>query len=511
MKPSQRIAAVVLIAFLAVCIRVMVLFSLDTILPQEGLHVDENTYVTGPFVPGIHGISRPPGMFLAALISGIDENAVPARAIISLISLVPAAALYLSLGRRDRWAAAASAGLAFSPFMILYGLQIMPAVPAAALLSLSLLAAVRRRYCLAGFLTGAAMLFRAELAVVPAVLLLFSIRRDIRAWGRFTALAAAAVLPVVALNAVSGAGPVIAANGGENLWIGTSWDLISTPPGVEFEELVSIGDTGTTGDRVFIDRALDDISDDPAGWLGMGALKLAGFFRLPGPGRNIETGWVMNRTMLFLLLPLTLAAMALGISSGPGSGEVYWRSIALSIVAAGMISSFFFFPSARSRTAVIPAFWFLAADALGNPAGRRRALIPAALILLVSFAFSYPGEVRAGLTTMLKAQHHLDSGDIPECLRSLEEASDRGYTGADYHNVRGAALSMSGMEERGLGEFRRALEIAPSAPVLWKNYAVCLWANGMYSRSVEAAERAVRLNPLLREELGPILEHGPQR
>lgn len=503
-----RFLPVALVAAAAICIRILVFCTVDGLLPQEGLYVDEKTYTMSPFVRGVEGFSRPPGMFVAATLLNVQDNVVISRAFLSILSLLPALALYLALGRKTPQAKFCAAGLALSPFMILYGFQIMPAVVAAVLLSFSLLAAVRDRYGLAGFLAGTAMLFRAELAIIPLVLLVLSLRNYFRRWSVFTSLAAVAVLPVVVINLLAGAGPVIAANGGGNLWIGSSWDLLATPPGVEYEELMSTGPSGRSGDRVFLERAMREIRSRPGEWLGTGAVKTLAFFSLPGPGRNLETGWMMKRTLLVLLLPLTLGAVSLGISGSFRRRDGYWKLIAVSVIVSGVISSFLFFPSARSRTAVLPAFWFLAASAAWNGRLLLRSTVPAVAIVLSSLLLTYPGKVRSGLTSMLAAQHLLQSGDLASSMEYLQDASRRGYHGADLHNVRGALLSMSGFRREGMEEFQRALLLAPDSPTLWKNYAVSLWSVGRQRESVNAAETAVLLNPLLREELGLILERG---
>ncbi|OPL18524.1 MAG: hypothetical protein AVO35_04120 [Candidatus Aegiribacteria sp. MLS_C] len=491
----------------ALLVRFQFLLEMDVLLPLEGLYVDEVTFFGTPFVEGIEGFSRPPGMFVAATLLGAAGSVTAARVLMSVLSLVPALVLFLAFGCRNRWGRTFSVAMAFSPFLLLFGTQLMPAVPAAVLVSLSLYAALRNEYLLSGFAAGAAMLFRAELAMVPLVLLPLSTGERFRLWGRFAGGSAAAVLPVVVLNLLAGAGPVIAANGGENLWLGTDWGLISTPPGTEFEELVSTGDSPGTGDRVFLGRALDAVSSDPLRWTGMGISKVAAFLSLPGPGRNFETGWIMKSTFLFALLPLTLAAMSLGTGCSFGGGEEeYWKRISVSVVMTGVLAAFVFFPSARFRTAVIPAFWFLASGCTGST--RRRLLggaAPAALIVLLSLFHTYPGMERPGLTAVLAAQHELSTGNLGASFEYLDDAVSRGFRGADLHNIRGALLSLSGRRVEGLGEFRRALESAPESPTIWKNLAVSLWSNGLYRESVEAARNAVHLNPLLREELAPIL------
>jgi hypothetical protein len=505
---SRKAPVLALTILAAIVLRIFVFFSLDGNLPLEGLYVDENTYVGSPFVRGIQGFSRPPGMFVALFLTGSGDSVIPSRIAMSLISLLPALALYLALGRNGGRQALIAAGLAFSPFLVLFGFQLVPAVPAAVLLSFALLAAQRGRTALAGVLAGAAALFRAELALVPLILLAVSFRHHLKRWLVFTSMFACSAVPVILVNAISGAGPVISANGGENLLIGSGWDMIATPPGVEFEELVSTGNGAGTGDAILFREALKRIGEDPAGWTGRGAVKALAFFSLPGPGRNMETGWLLGRTRLVFLLPLTLLAMSMGLTAALTGRKEFWQLLAVSVIAAGLISSFIFFPSARFRTAVIPAFWFLAAGAARLPGVLRRSLIPAAAIILVSVILRYPGMERRGLTSLLVAEHHLGRGDLNSCLEHLESAEARGYRGADVHNVRGACLSLSGFMEEGLGEFGEALVIAPRSPTLWKNYAVSLWSNRMYRESLDAARRAIYLNPLLRAELSPILEYG---
>ena len=495
------------IVLAAICLRIWTFSSLDRLMPLDGLYVDEKTFSMSPFVQGVEGFSRPPAMFIAAMLMNVSRNTAASRIAITILSLLPALALYLAFRKKGGvWLYICTAGLALSPFMVLYGIQIMPAVPAAALISFTILLVKRKNTALAGFLIGIAILFRAELALVPIFLFLFSFRSHFRKWMVFTGFAAIAVVPVIVLNLFAGAGPVIASNGGENLWFGTSWELVTTPPGTEFEQLVSTGNTQSAENSVFLERAFNSISHEPAGWLKMGVSKVLAFFTLPGPGRNFETGWLLQKTWLIVLLPLTLLAMSIGITVSFKSKKSFWQLTAVAVICSGIASAFIFFPSARFRTAMLPAFWFLAV----TPDWKilRTALVPAAGIVLISLCVTYPGKERSGLTSMLAAEYLLDSGDLAESAEYLRDAEERGYYGADLHNIRGVLVSLSGYTERGQGEFERALEIAPNSPTLWKNYAVSLWSNGKHGDSIEAARIAVYLNPLLRDELMPILEHA---
>ncbi len=488
--------------------RIWTFHALGEIMPQNGLYVDERTYSGTPFLQqGTGGLSRPPGMFLLFMLTRAADHVILFRLVMSLASLLPAAALYLAF-RGNGWTAAAlAAGMALSPFLLLYGLQLMPAVPAAVLVSFSLLAAVKKRLYLAGFLFGIAALLRSELLLVPLFLLLISTAEHRKNALRYSISAFSAVIPVIALNLASGAGPVMSSNGFENLWIGSTWNLVRTPPGTEFEQLVSTGGSMEQGERVFFGRAMAVIRSDPAGWIGRGAMKSMAFFRLPGPGRNIETGWIMARTRIMYLLPLTFIAMVLGMAGVRRKECRFWELLALSVVLSGVTSAFIFFPSARSRVAFLPAFWFLAAGSLSNGFRKWRLLPWSVLVIVSSVILKYPGMERPGLSYLLAADRSISCGDPESSMEYLDLAEQRGYHGSDLNNIRGACLALSGDPEAALGEFETALSISPMSPTLWRNYAVCLWSSCKYDESVDAAIRAVYLNPSLEEELRPILCH----
>ncbi len=497
------------ILLIALCLRIWTFSSLDRLLPLEGLYVDEKTYSLSPFIPGVEGFSRPPGLFIIAMLINVEQNVIASRIAFSLLSLLPALALYLAFRKRGGiWVHICTGGLLFSPFMILFGIQLLSAIPAAVLIAFTLLLAKKEKTALAGFLAGIAILFRAELALLPLFLLVFSFRNHLREWLMFTAFAAIAVIPVVTLNLFAGAGPVIASNGGENLWLGTDWNRVTTPPGTEFEELVSRGTSREGGDAVFLERAFRSIGNSPLEWLSMGGRKLLAFFTLPGPGRNFETGWLLRKTWLFLLLPLSLLALSAGTTGAFRKGKNFWQLAAAAFICSGIASAIIFFPSARFRTAVLPAFWFLAASLTPDWKTIRYSLVPAALIVIISLLITYPGMERYGLTSMLAGEYLLDSGRLIESAEYLNDAEERGYFGADLYNLQGVLVSLSGNPGEGLRKFEKALLIAPESPTLWKNYAVSLWTNGRYRDSIDAARRAVFLNPLLREQLRPILEHA---
>lgn len=505
----RKAVFVILVLVIAAGLRIWTFCQVDGVLPMNGLYVDEGSYATDPTVQGFRGFSRPPGMFVLSRMMDTVGNIRISRMVLSILSLLPALALFLALkDRAGRWLYICVGGLAASPFLILYGLQFLPAVPSAVLLSFALLLASRNRYLSAGFLTGAAALFRAELALIPLVALTFSFRNFLPKWTLFAAGAVLAAVPVILVNLTAGAGPVIAVNGSENLWLGSDWGLLTTPPGTEFEELVAIEPGAGTVDAVFLQRAVSNISSAPLEWIKSGILKSVAYISLPGPGRNIETGWLLERSLLFLLLPLTLLAMSTAaVNSFAMKGE-FWRILAVSMILSGLISSFLFFPAARFRTAVLPAFWFLAASSIPGRKSFPAVASAAAVIIALSLLVSYPGMVRPGLTSILAGEHMIASGDPGSALEYLKDAEERGYTGSDIHNLYGTSYSLLGFPNAGLEEFERAIRIAPDSPTLWRNYAVSLWTCGMMEESIRAAMKAVDLNPLLRDELRPILAYG---
>lgn len=431
--------------------------------------VDELEYTGTPDIP----FRRPPGTYLLA--------GLPCAGILfGALSMAPSLLFLLLLPRR-RESVAASFLLAVEPTLALSGIQLLPEAPAAALLALFLVLTRKGLHRSAGFVMGTAALFRGEL------LLLLPLSPLGGRKGLSMALhALAAVLPVVAVNMASGGPASVASTGGINLWIGSDWNLLTTPPGVEFEQLMET----RPGDS-FTARALDAVSRDPAGWVLRGFTKTLAFFSLPGPGRNIDSGRALRPVFPLLMVTAVFLAGAAGFRRDPAS----------LLMAAGVASAFIFFPSVRYRAVFIPAF---ALAAMGTP--WKRLLSGAAAVALLSLLLRYPGHVRPGLNTVLTAQNALRDDSTARCLSLLEEAELEGYTGADLHNIRASAMAREGTEFRlVLLEFGKALEAAPRSPTVWRNAAVFLWNYGRTEPAREAALTAVGLNPALRHELAPIL------
>jgi hypothetical protein len=467
-------AVFIILFLLGAAIRLVALNQLDWFFGSF-LHVDEVTYAAGDTPP----FERPPATYLLA---GLSSQVSTLRFVFMAFSLIPALALFLF--RKKEWKNSLLAGaLALEPTLAFSGLQILPSAPAAAFVALAVTQG-KSKPLLAGWLLGCAALFRGELLLFLPVSFFFI--RPLRNSTTIALGALCAVLPLMALNFASGGSFSIAGNGSLNLWLGSSWELLETPPGIEYEELV--------GRSSFTDSAVSAISGDFAGWLGRGAVKTAAFLSLPGPGRNIEAPELLNSTILKFLLPITLAFLALGLS---GSG----KNIQTALMFTGILTAFVFFPSMRHRAVFIPVF------ALSLLKFRWKIAVPVALCIAVfSLFLDYPGGVRPGLTLVQLAQAQLESGQPDAAIETLRKAEENGYRGADIHSIRGAAIASSGGNFIDAAtEFGRALELVPDSPTAWKNMAALLWNYGHTEDAVYAAEKAVSLNPELRDELSPIL------
>lgn len=441
----------------------------------SNLHVDEITYTMGDSPP----FERPPATYLLA---GIPLKTKSLRFVFSTISMIPALALFLFC-KKSTINSILAGVLAIEPTLAFSGLQVLPAAPAAAFLAVALTAG-RHRPLLLGWFVGCAALFRGEILLFLPISIFFI--RPLKRYLNSAAGVLIAVLPVLIINMSSGGPFALGENGPLNLWLGSSWELLQTPPGIEFEELM--------GEASYTDNAIASITNDVPGWFGRGLVKTAAFLSIPGPGRNIEAPELLSSTILKFLLPLTFLLIALGIS---GSG----RNAATSLIVTGMLASFIFFPSMRHRAVFIPALIISAMHF------RWKFAAPVALLILVFSVFStYPAEVRSGLTEVQIAQNQLESGDFQKALESLKRAEEDGFIGADLHSIRGACIASSGGAfQDALHEFGLVLEIAPESPTAWKNMAALLWNYGYRDDALFAAEKAVSLNPALRPELDPIL------
>lgn len=431
--------------------------------------VDELEYIS----PESNGFPRPPGTYLPA---GMPYP----RVLFGAISLLPSL-FFLFLLPRGRKTTLLASLLAVEPTLALSGIQILPEAPAAALVALSLALSARGEHRLSGFSAGVSALFRGELLLLPLLFPLTGRKGLVKAL-----YALAAVLPLMAANLHQAGSFSTAVTGGVNLWIGSDWNLLTTPPGVEFEQLMEV-----CPDRSFTGRAVETILKRPGEWALMGFRKTLAFFSLPGPGRNMDSGALIMG--LFPLLGITLLFLA-GVAG-------FRRNTVSVFMAAALLSAFIFFPSIRYRAVFMPAF---ALSVLSLPL---RKLIPGmGAVILAGLLIPYPGHVRPGLNTVLTAQNALREERFGDCLALLDRAERLGYRGADLHNIRASAMAMEGRDFREvLLEFGKALEAAPRSPTVWRNMAVFLWNTGRIPMAREAAEHAVSLNPSMAEELRGIL------
>ncbi len=512
-SPSRKqILGLILVLASGIALRISGAATLDGILPLDGLYVDEVEYSRGLDALRKPPFQRPPGTYILAWAGGLPGNVEGARILFSLLSMIPALAVLAAFGE-EKWGIACAVAAALDPLTAFFGLHILPAAPAAALLALSLLAAKREKLLMAGFLVGCAALFRGEILLLLPLFTLLLCRSPGRRLAtnclRFAVPALVPVLPVILVNFAAGAGPVLSVNGAENLWLGTDWELAATPPGVEFEALMRLDSEEETPDQHFTELAMERIGTSPLRWIGMGFRKVLATLTFPGPGRNLELSGLMRRIRFLPLLPLSLLIMSLALARSPGAiGGKTSERLAMSMIMAAAVAAFLFIPAARYRTAFFPAALFIAAQ---RPPLRSEFPLWLGISLIIgalSIFLPYPGAPRNGLTEVQSAQEQLSRGRPDQAIDLLHDAVARGYTGADLHNIAGASLMSMGRTDEGIAEFDRALELAPGSPTLWRNSAVALWNTECYDEGLEAARRAVALDPLLENELGPVLEWG---
>lgn len=445
---------------------------------QDTLHVDEITYVTGDSPP----FERPPATYLLAQTL---EKPIHLRILFSIISLLPAI-LFFTLREKNTKNSIIAGLLAVEPTLLFSGLQILPEAPAAALLTAALLTINKKSY-LSAWLIGTAALFRGELLLFIPVSFFFI--KPFKKYLTTTIFILIPLLPVFIINLTSGGDFALAQNGSMNIWLGSNWSLLETPPGLEFEQLMKETD--------FRDLAKKEILKDIPGWLGRGAIKTAAFLSLPGPGRNIEAPRLINETVLKLFLPITLLFLALGLSS-------IRKNTQSALIVTALISAFVFFPSIRHRAVFIPTLALLATNYR-----KKTAAIIALVIILTSLFLNYPARVRTGLTEVQLAQNELQNNNFHEAINYLNKAEQLGYRGADLHSIRGATITSSGGDfQAAAREFATTLELVPNSPSAWKNMAVLLYNYGHYEDASYAAEKAINLNQNLRPELTPILQHS---
>ena len=442
----------------------------------DTLHVDEITYVTGDSPP----FERPPATYLLAQTLKQPSHL---RVLFSIISLIPAI-LFFTLGEKNTKNSIVAGLLAIEPTLLFSGLQILPEAPAAALLAAALLTLNKKPHLSAWFI-GTAALFRGELLLFIPVSALFI--RPFKKYLTTIAFILIPILPVFIINLISGGDFTLAQNGSMNIWLGSNWTLLETPPGLEFEQLMK--------ETSFTTLAQQEITKDIPNWLQRGVVKTAAFLTIPGPGRNIEATRLINQTILKLFLPITLIFLALGLSA-------IRKNTQSALIVTALISAFIFFPSIRHRAVFIPTLALLATSYR-----KKTTIVLTLAIILLTLTTDYPARVRPGLTEVQLAQNELQNNNFSEALQLLKEAELQGYTGADLHSIRGATIASSGGDfHLAAREFATTLELVPNSPSAWKNMAVLLYNYGHYEDARHAAQRAVNLNQNLRQELTPLLQ-----
>jgi len=334
--------------------------------------------------------------FLSVLGSLVGMHVLALRVTQALI-LAPLAALLLwRMARRflpPAWALATGIVLGLTGPFVFYSSQLLPAVPAAVLLTAAVWLTLRAleqpsigRWFAVGVVIGIAALFVPTCgALLPVVVvcgwragrLCARLRRFAFAIAPLAALLLT-LTPVAVRNYdACGHWIWISTNGGTNLYVGNNrnWSVtLTAQPGLDWDKLMRLpylqygAKNAVEADRQFRDMAIQDARRDPAGCLKTFALKAAMFWHGREIPRNLDMyGWREHSALLRVLvwriggihapLGLLIPLAAIGVFAlwrRPGA-----RVLAASLIAFGLLVALYF-PCSRYRIPVLPMLVLLA-------------------------------------------------------------------------------------------------------------------------------------------------------
>ena len=244
--------------------------------------------------------------------------------------------------------------------------------------------AKRRRLGLAATLPGLAAHVRpTALAIAPFALPArrWHRRRPLRTLlvaGVATALAVAPLAPWMARNAERLSGPVVASNGGANLYVGTLGPRYSPiPASIDCPR----GARELARDRCRRRRAMARIGADPIGWLGLGVEKVLHTFGYEmGPALGLGAGLGLSapedrpevRALVVLCTLHWLALLALALRARARRAPI--RMVLASAFGVALLHRGFL-GGDRYHLPLVPLFAALAATAISSrrasPRGRR--------------------------------------------------------------------------------------------------------------------------------------------
>ena len=461
-------------------------------------------------------------------------------------------ALILRLGERCFGARAGLlAGLAcalYRPFIFSTGLLTKETfvIFSTALFALLALRAgergLKKDYLFCGLAAGLCALMRTNvLALVPAALFWFWLRRRGRAEPARKFLAAAAlplllgaalpILPAAVHNFAASRDLVLVnSTGGFTFFIGNNPEATGTaifPLGISsdplLEESQSTGLAGKLAGRplkpseasaFWFRKGLAFIVEHPARWLGLTAVKFWLFWNWYEIPDNYDLQFVVKHFRTVLGWPLVPFAL-IGCLGAAGLFLCRWREasgLPALLLAAYLGPLLFFIMGDRYR---LPALVFLlpaagaAADRLLTAAAGFDfkgvwkpclAALPLMLLCLSRTPFNLELAEAAGwaqLTTV-----YAERGEHERALEAFTRAFDTDPGGIDDSTVAKAAASLErlGQADVALGLYQRWLKVYPGSPMLHNNCGILLFKLGRTRDGVEMFERALALDPAPAEE-----------
>lgn len=487
---------------------------------------------------------QPPGyLYVLALLKWMCGGSTPVvRAAQGLLLAPLLSVLTWRLARcllPSRWSFAAGVVVSLVGPLVFYASQLLPAVPAAVLVTAALLSGAWAsgrpsggRWLLTGAWAGlSAVMVATSVALLPMLALAAwcaSATLKVRA-RHVLALAvgaACAVLPVSCRNyAESGRWVWLSTNDGVNLYIGNGkgWPgSLCALPGLDWDALVRLPyERGGARDeaeasRWFRQKAARDVVSDPLGALTRLGVKAAVFWHGREIPRNIDLyGWRCESSVLRaavwrqgLCFPVGLLVPLAAVGALAVGRRREGRLVVSAVVCFGLLVALFF-PCSRYRVPVLPALVVLALAGLHALAQAVRAKkvrtaawqggVVIALGVGVNWPIRWPTDgVRydAHLLSAVGTSADVCDGDLLAARKYHESAVRLDPRFADAHFDLGTVCARLRDTTRAEACYRAALASRPDHDKAHVNLALLLAGRGETGEALEHLVKAEALNPL---------------
>jgi len=484
---------------------------------------------------------------LAGLLHLTGPDPTILRAVQALLLAPLTAVLLWRVARRvlpPVWALGCGLALSVTGPLFFYQAQLLPAAPAAALLTGILLLALRAmespafwRWLLAGVVTGLAALCVGTCGALLPVLMVFACLSG-AAWRRRLCYAVAPltgvllVLTPVALRnqEASGRWVWISTNDGINLFVGNNrnWEVtLTAQPGLDWDKLARLprqqGNVmnAVDGGLYFRHLALQDASRDPAAALARLARKAGVFWHGRELPRNMDIyGW---RNQALLLRAAVWRTRALCFPTGllvplalVGAWVLVRRRAGVLLVAAvfafGLLVALYF-PCSRYRVPVLPGLVLCAVagvHAIGAALSKRRWLTVGAMSALALAALAAVNQPLTWPTDQICYPAHLwnaigaaadGRGDLNTAGFCYEAALHQDPQFADALFNQGTIFARRKENARAIASYEAAIAARPDHDRARINLALDLADRGDLDAAFRQLSMAETVNPLSAEAL----------